>query len=307
MLTQSNPIQNAYEDIVKDEEKWYASKEKVAGLQTGFPSIDEVTGGLHEGESIILAARPSEGKSSLANQIAFNVALDLFKRHKQEKEFPGVVLVFNPEMTLKQILMRQASVLSAVSTRSIQRGEATEEEREIWHEELKNLTLLAPYMRIYAGKSTTIQELGLEVDKVAASTNVVLIVIDYIQRLRVDGNFRTAYEKAGEISTSIKDIANVHNVPVLALSQLNRDAAKENGESTGRKIAHLRDSGRIEEDADVVMTLERNRTDSFQYDDSVSAIILVEKNRNGPRGRIVIQFTPRITRFDDIGQFELEL
>lgn len=303
MATQT--LHSAIDSLLDLAQVWHARQSPVWGIPTGFSSIDVVTGGLHEGEVTILAARTSHGKTSLASQIAFQVAMDTLEESVANGDTSGQVLIFSPEMTAEQLLLRQACQFAHVPSYLIQQGRASAEQRLAWVEALEGIRELAPVMKVVAGRSLDVSEVVSAVDSAQhLGPPVRLVLIDYIQRLTAGVGNGGAYDRASRISLMLKDMANSHNIPVVALSQLNRGAEKrgkdDDPDSQLPQLTDLRDSGRIEEDADSVWLLHRpNDLRRDGASGAQAATLIVAKNRNGPTAVIPLYFEAHLTKFTD--------
>jgi replicative DNA helicase len=293
--------------MLDEEDKWHEAKSPVSGLDTGYPSLNLITGGLHAGELTVLAARTSHGKTALGGRIAFNVAVDQIRNGSGKP-----VLFFSPEMTAGQILHRYAVQISEVPSEVLRRGIASQEQRGRYREAVSALEQMAGYLRLYAGQSMSATGIvdtieGLVQDDIEPS----LIVVDYIQRLSPeDGGSASDYARLSAISQTLKDACNAYEMPFLVLSQLSRGIEKDRQSSRGNgseerppSLSDIRGSGRIEEDADSVWLLWRPPRSQAQADDTPQkATLVVEKNRNGPVGAASLSFVPRLTLFVDGGE-----
>lgn len=295
----------AAESLLNKATEWREDPRDVWGLGTGFECFDIGLGGLHGSELFVLAARPSHGKTTIANQIAYKIANRLRKQEKRTGEPTGKVVLISPEMSVESIIMRQACNISGVSSRSIKTGRATPEEMRDWTEAVEAITELGSHIIVSAGRRTSIADVETLIYE--QDTDARFLMVDYITQLVGDGKFRNNHEEVGDFALRLKRIAMDYNIPVMALSQLSRDVEKDSKNKDGTTeerppvIADLRASGRIEETADVVALLQRKRQsmDSGQY--GVPATIEIAKNRDGPVGFITMNFNTRYNRFDDIG------
>jgi replicative DNA helicase len=293
--------------LIDLQKRWHENKSDVWGVSTGFPSIDKLTGGLHEGEVFILGARTSHGKTALANQIAFSVAMKLALESADQGEVAGQVLMFSPEMSSNMLLLRQACVLSKVPSNKIRRGEASETEVAAWYEAIQLLRLLDPVITVSAGDALSAQQITTEVEAAQATgAPINLVVIDYLQYLTagVTGGGGNAYNAASAVSKEIRVMANRLEVPVLLMAQLTRAASKranssEDPEDALPQVEDLRDSGKIEEHADTIALMYRPNVITEDQTKAQKAIIAVRKNRNGEVGVIDLFYYPHLTLFED--------
>lgn len=291
------------DQLLRLQQIWHERQSDVWGVSTGFPSFDKLTGGLHKAEVTILAARTSHGKTALANQIAFKVALDLAEQGKDS----GQVLMFSPEMSSNMLLLRQACVMAKVPSNKIRRGTASEIELEAFMGAIQLLRMLDPFMTIKAGDQLSAQEISTHVETAAATgAPVELVVIDYLQYLTsgLGGGGGNAYSAASAVSKEIRVMANRLEVPVLLMAQLTRAAAKraassDDPEDMLPQLEDLRDSGKIEEHADTIALMHRPNVITEDQTQAQKAIIAVRKNRNGEVGVFNLFYYPFITRFED--------
>ena len=259
------------------------------GIPTGFAPIDDCTGGLKPGEMFVLAARPSIGKTSLALNVLRNVAMN--------REKPRAVAFFSLEMTAEQIARRILCTESQIP-------ESVFWNRSFQFSDLSRMTGAVDAIRkaqIYIDPTggLTIAELRAKARRLKAQKNIELIVIDYLQLMHADGRIESRQQEVAEISGGIKKLAKDLKVPVLVLAQLNREIDKAQGAGARPKLAHLRESGTIEQDADIVSFLHRNREESkgVANSASVEAEWIIEKNRNGRTGNFKLLFYPARMEF----------
>lgn len=282
---------------------WHENKSDVWGVSTGFPSFDKLTGGLHPAEVTILAARTSHGKTALANQIAFNIAL----RSALGEADPGQVIMFSPEMSSNMLLLRQACVMAQVPSNKIRTGTATDTDLEAFYGAIELLRALEPYMTIKAGDQVSAGEISTFVEsQKATGLPILTVVIDYLQYLTsgLGGGGGNAYAAASAVSKEIRVMANRLEIPVLLMAQLTRAAAKraqnsDDPEDALPQLEDLRDSGKIEEHADTIALMHRPNIITDDQTAAQKAIIAVRKNRNGEVGVFNLFYYPFITRFED--------
>ena len=249
------------------------------GLMTGFKRLDEITYGLHPGSLIILAARPSVGKTALALNIAANVAVSQKKR----------VLIFSMEMTNDELCDRLLSSLGGIPGRSLQRGDLTDGGYS--RLTAASAMLQNSKMCIDDTSSLTVNEIRSRARKVSLQFGGLdLIIIDYLQLMHGSNKTENRVQEVAEISRSLKSISKEFNVPVLALSQLNRELEKRINKRP--IMSDIRDSGSIEQDADVIMFLHRE-------ENSDEVEVIIAKHRRGPVGTIRLFFNNDCTKFSD--------
>ena len=262
------------------------------GVMTGYLDIDKMTFGLHPGQMIVLAARPSMGKTSLGMNIAENIALP--KRVDQKAKG---ILVFSLEMPAEQLAMRMLCGRAEVSMRRVR-------DRMLSHENQRNLAKVAAILReapIWVDDSSglNILQLRSKARRLHRQNPVDLVVIDYLQLINGLDARVPREQQISEISRGIKAMAKELNVPVLVLSQLNRSSEKENRQP---RISDLRESGSIEQDADVVFLLaaRQNAEDNPSVPQaSRERDLIIAKQRNGPTGSVRLTFVPEFTRFEN--------
>lgn len=270
------------------------NKEIEPGIPSGFPDLDKLVIGFKPGEMFVLAARPSIGKTSLALNFIRNVAL------RGGKMRP--VAFFSLEMTAEQITRRLLCTEAQISESKFFDGSFRS------HEWPKLTQAVDVYRKskifIDPTGGLTISELRAKARRLKLMENIELIVVDYLQLMRADGKTDSRQQEVADISSGIKRLAKDLNVPVLVLAQLNREIEKTAGASARPKLSHLRESGAIEQDADVVAFLHRDREETKekvmsneQIKNGVDALLIVEKNRNGQTGIVNLKFFPHRMEF----------
>lgn len=299
-------IGKALDKLDSLEVQWAENQSDVWGISTGFPSIDHLTGGFHNGEVFVLGARTSHGKTALATQMMFHVVEQIARDSKEAGEPTGHVLAFSPEMSAHMLMLRQASVISRVPSSVIRTGAATETQLQAWDRAKRLLRLYDPYVTLRAQGDMSVQELTTQVEaKSGRGAPIKLVVIDYIQYLSSSGGRDNSYEQVSGVTKEVKDMANMLEVPVLLLSQLNRKAAQSNDDDSEDvpELHELEGSGKIEARADTVGLLWRPNKISNQPDsEPQKAIVRIGKNRNGPVGIVNLFYYPDLTRFEDAPQ-----
>ena len=268
-------------------EKLYNKQDRFLGIPTGFMDFDHLTSGLQPGNLIIIAARPSMGKTTLALNIAQNVAL--------EQKRP--VVFFSLEMSAQDITMRMLAAESRIDFGRLRTGNFSEEH---WSPVTEGARRLgdAPIL-INDNPCLTVQSLHDEALRLKNEhSNLALIVVDYLQMLEVDTKYNTREEDLSEISRALKILAWKLNVPVIACSQLSREVERRPDKRP--RLSDLRGSGAIGETADLVAFLHR---DDYYEDenvgDRVEAHIMIKKQRNGPTGTVILYFNKSEMRFEN--------
>jgi replicative DNA helicase len=279
-------------DLVKDGferlEKIFSEGRRITGLATGYSGLDNETAGLQPSELIILAARPSMGKTALALNIAENVAL----RQRQP------VAVFSLEMSKESLLLRLLASHARVDAHKFRTGHMN---RDDWGKVTASLAELgdAPIW-IDDSASSTVIEMGAKARRLKRDRGLSLVIVDYIQLVVPSTNRRNAnrQEEVSSISRSLKALAKELKVPVVVLSQLTRAPEREDRKP---QLSDLRESGAIEQDADVVLFI--NRPNFYKTDipeeERAKAELIIAKQRNGPTGSLNFVFLSRHTRFEE--------
>jgi replicative DNA helicase len=262
----------------------YESKGAVTGLATGFTDLDTLTAGLQPADLIIVAARPSMGKTALAVNIAEHAALKLKK----------AVAIFSMEMSASQLAFRLISSLGRINQQHLRTGDIQEEE---WPRVTSAITLLSD-AKIFIDDTAALSpgELRARARRLKREHDLGLIVIDYLQLMAVPGNKENRATEISEISRGLKALAKELNIPVIALSQLNR--ALEQRTDKRPVMADLRESGAIEQDADVIIFIYRDEYYNPETNEKGQAEIIIGKQRNGPTGTIKLTFLGQYTKFE---------
>ncbi len=276
----------------------------VRGLPTGFSNLDHKLHGLRNGEMIVLAARPSQGKTSLAMNIAECVMLgqDIYgRRMKGEHNRPHAVMMFSVEMSQESLALRMLCGFAGVPFFQIESGLISANSVT---QQIKKAAVPLSKAPLFVDDTggIDVMEMRARARRMKKKHNVELVIIDYLQLL----NHREFAKQGRQIETSqisanVKAMAKELNVPVIVLSQLSR-GPEQRGDKTARpKCSDLRDSGAIEQDADVILLLRRpcKYPGDPEFDDFRLAIVDVAKHRNGPTGEVRLDFDDRLTRFSD--------
>ena len=277
------------------------------GLPTGFKYLDEKIMGLKAGDMIVVAARPSVGKTSLAMNIAECIALgqDINGMPmKGEHNRPHAVLMFSLEMSTESLAKRMLAGRAGVDTWRLQRGLLTHDQRVEASQRLMSAmgTLRGAPIYIDDTSAIDVSDMRARARRMKRMHNIELIVIDYLQLANCREFARQGRQlETSRISGQIKAMAKELKVPVIVLSQLSRANEKGDDKDEVPKLSHLRDSGAIEQDADMVFLLRRPcRSKTAQWhDDELLAIVDVAKNRNGETGEVDLNFYKQGTRFGD--------
>ena len=281
----------------------------IVGVPTGLSDLDEKLGGLHKSDLVIIAGRPSMGKTALATNIAYHAAKNI-----QLKGLKSSVAFFSLEMSSEQLSTRILSEQSRIKSNDIRRGKATEEELGRYIETSRDIYDLPLY--IDETPAITISTLSNRARRIKRLFGLDLIVVDYIQLMRTGSKRNDGrVQEISEITQGLKALAKELGVPVLALSQLSR--AVEQRDDKKPQLADLRESGSIEQDADVVLfvfreeyyeekkqpklgSIEHAEWQSKMSDIAGLAEILIGKQRHGPTGNIQVEFEGMYTKFKDL-------
>ncbi len=290
------PWRSMIDMAMHDIEELIATKRGIAGIPTGFIDLDQKMMGLKRGEMIILAARPSMGKTSLALNVAERVAT-ISKDNK--RVYP--VGVFSLEMTADQLVKRMLCSHARVPSQKLAGGHSISKAH---HQDLVNAASVLSEAPIYLDDTPGLEavELFSRARRMKQRYGIELVVVDYLQLMHYSdvGRNNGRQLEVAAISGAMKSMAKSLNVPVLVLSQLSR--ATETRDRLHRpQLSDLRDSGSIEQDADIVLFLRRpcRIPGDQQSDDRTLAIVDVAKNRNGETGEINLHFSEQFTRFDN--------
>jgi replicative DNA helicase len=263
--------------------------QRVSGLSTGFAKFDEMTGGLHGGELLILAARPSMGKTALALNIAQHVAT-----HPQMRK---PVAVFSLEMSSASLLTRLLCSAARVDQHKFRAGYLNADERRKLQVALADLTESPLFLDDTAG--VNLMDIHSKLRRMQAEHGLSLVVIDYLQLMSSRGRIENRNQEVSAISRGLKLMAKDLNVPFLVLSQLSRASETRIGDHKPQ-LSDLRDSGSIEQDADLVAFIFREEIYKRDREDLRGlADLIVAKQRNGPIGNVPLRFLGQFTRFEN--------
>ncbi len=259
----------------------------LTGIPTGFGDLDQITGGLQAGELIIIAARPSMGKTAFALNIARNAAVDHGKK----------VAVFSLEMTTRSLIIRLLSSEAAIDFSSLRKGYLPLSDYRRLQDAADRLSGASIW--IDDSGSVTILEIKAKSRRLHAEHGLDLVVVDYLQLATADGRRDRKDLEIAEISKGLKALAKELEIPVIALSQLNRGPEQRDPDKRRPMMGDLRESGAIEQDADVVAFIYRDVVYNKETDDPLKAEIIIEKQRNGPTGTVALNFQGRFARFEN--------
>lgn len=294
------PVKDVIKDTFKMLQTLYEKKEAITGIPTGYLDLDHMTAGFQPGDLIIIAARPSMGKTTLALNIASHASAEA-------KERVGSV-IFSLEMGKEQLVMRFLSSLARVDAGRMRTGSFMDSD---WPRLQKAASILhSANIFIDDTPAISVLELRSKARRLKSEHNIGLVIVDYLQLMR--GSAATAenrQQEISEISRSLKALAKELNVPVVALSQLNRSL--ENRGDKRPMMSDLRESGAIEQDADVIMFVYREavycehcrkKDGSCTANHERSAEVIIGKQRNGPIGTVELAFMGEHTRFENLAR-----
>ncbi|HEY8770291.1 MAG TPA: replicative DNA helicase [Thermoleophilaceae bacterium] len=275
-----------HEEIDKLEELSRGGDVGLTGTPTSFTDLDELTGGFQPGNLIVLAARPSMGKSTLATNIAENAAID----HNR------AVALFSLEMSETELAHRFIASQAKISSDELRKGRV---KADRWPKVLKAVEKLAS-SPIFIDDSSDIGilEVRAKARRLHAKHNLGLLIVDYLQLMRPDGRADSRVEQIGQISRGLKILARELEIPVIAVSQLSR--AVESRHPPIPMLSDLRESGQIEQDADVVMFVYRDEYYNKESERLGEADVIMAKHRNGPIGEVSLTFLPKYPRFTNM-------
>ncbi len=279
------PLSVTAEQSLKAIEELTRRQELITGVATGFPELDEMTAGLQPGDLIIIAARPSMGKTALALNIASHAALSRGK----------TVGMFSLEMAHQQLFLRMLCSEGSVDAHRLRTGRV---DREQWQRIIKVFgKLSAAPIFLDDTPGIGVMEMRAKARRLRREHGLDLLIIDYLQLMRGRERHETRQQEISDISRSLKELAKELHLPLVALSQLSR-APEQRGGDRRPQLSDLRESGAIEQDADVVLFLYRE--EMYKRDDPSlqgKAELIVAKQRNGPTGTVRLQFIRDFTRF----------
>jgi len=277
------PLSDSLEAAIQEIEGAQKRGGELTGVPTGFTDLDAYTHGLHAGQLIIVAARPAVGKSTFALDLARNAAV----KHNQATIF------FSLEMGRSDIAMRLMSAESSIYLQSMRKGTVTDAD---WTRlaAVRGRINDAPLF-IDDSPNMSLVEIRAKCRRLAQQVDLKLVVIDYIQLMSSGKKVESRQQEVSEFSRALKLLAKELGLPVVALSQLNRQA--EQAKDKKPELSHLRESGSLEQDADVVVLLHREGIYEKDHPRAGEADLILAKQRNGPTGTVVVAFHGQYSRF----------
>jgi replicative DNA helicase len=291
MLEGFESISNIIPETLQNIERIATQKSRVTGIASGFPELDKKTGGFQPGQFVVVAGRPSMGKTSFTMNIAFHAAV-----HQQKK-----VGIFSLEMDKEKLLMRMLSSGAEVSLSEMLQGYGIDQNKIFLITTVAEKLSEAPIYIDDRG-SNTMMDIRSKARRLKAEEGLDLLIIDYMQLLMPEKSKSTRQQEISEISRSIKILTKELKIPIIAVSQLSRAPESRGGEKRRPVLADLRESGAIEQDADLVIFIYRE--EYYKKAEEVEAPgiaeIIIGKNRNGPQGNIKLRFRGEYTLFEPI-------
>lgn len=281
------PVRDFEVDTARLLEKLYTEKEMITGVATGFKDFDRLTSGLQSSDLVIVAARPSMGKTALCLNIAQHVALRLNKP----------VGMFSLEMSKEQLVMRMLCAEARVDAHRVRTGYLNKDDFRKLIDAL-GVTAKAPLF-IDDSSSLTVMEMRAKCRRLKAEHGLGLIIVDYLQLMSGYGRSENRNQEISGISRGLKGLAKELGVPVIALSQLSRAPEQRTGDHRPQ-LSDLRESGSIEQDADLVAFIYREEVYKPSEDNAGLAELIIAKQRNGPIGSVKLAFLREFTRFETL-------
>src|SRR6201988_4887271 len=277
-------------DIVRDNferlEKIFREGKSITGVSTGYTELDKLLSGLQPSELLILAARPSQGKTALALNFAENISI----------RAGSPVAFFSLEMSKESLLQRLVASVAQIDAHKFRSGHLS---REDWRRMTEALgTISSAPLWVDDSGSSSVLEIGAKARRLKRDKGLSLLIVDYLQLINARGRFNSRQEEVASISRGLKGLAKELQIPVLVLSQLTRAPERD---ERGPQLSDLRESGAIEQDADVVMFIYRPNFFNMNAtpEERDMADILIAKQRNGPTDKVKFVFRSRLTRFEE--------
>ena len=298
------PVSDLTKSVIGDIDKAQAEDQPPGGIRTGFPDLDALTLGFHEGDLIIIAGRPSMGKTALALNIAENIVTDT--------KHPKTVGIFSVEMSKEALVLRMLCSLAGLNQHTIRSRKLNQSE---WMQ-LTNAGSKLQKAAMFVDDSPLLSplELRAKARRLKAQHGLDLIIVDYIQLMHCTTRVENRQQEISLITRNLKSLAKELHVPVVALSQLSR-AVEQRGGERRPQLADLRESGAIEQDADLVLMLYRpeaylsqdERKEDKHLDKLGRAEVIIAKQRNGPTGSVNLVFVSTLAKFANLDKQHRDL
>ena len=281
------PMRTIADQSLKTIERLAERRELVTGLPTGFPSLNEYTSGLQPSDLVVVAGRPGMGKTSFALNIAQHAGLREGKK----------IGIFSLEMSREQLFIRLLTGMARIDAHRLRTGRLTKDEWARLTAAFGELAGIDVFIDDTAGTSAL--EMRAKSRRLKLEQGLDLIIVDYLQLMRGRGRVENRTQEISEISRSLKELAKELNLPVIAISQLSR-APEQRGGDRRPQLSDLRESGAIEQDADVVMFVYREELYKQTEENRGRAQLIIAKQRNGPVGTIDLAFIREYTKFEEL-------
>jgi replicative DNA helicase len=284
-----SPLHTLLAEYMKKLDQLHGQKGSIVGVPTGFSDLDGLTSGLQRSDLIILAARPAMGKTSLALSIAHNAAV----------RFQQAIAIFSLEMSKEQLVQRLLSMDAGIDQHRLRIGDINDDEWDNISHSMGTLSETNIWIDDTAAISTT--EMRSKARRLQAEHGIDLIIVDYLQLMQSTAGTKrneNRVQEISEVSRNLKALARELDMPVLALAQLSR--AVETRQSKVPQLSDLRESGSLEQDADIVMFIYRDDVYNPASERKNIADIIIAKHRNGPAGEVSLYFKASQTRFHDL-------
>lgn len=289
------PLSQLLHGAVNQLESLSSRKETITGAPSGIVDLDNITAGFQLGDLIIVAGRPSTGKTSLCLNVAAHVAI--------ERDLP--VGIFSLEMSMEQLVMRMIATEGLVSLHDLRTGRATSEQWKRVADACDRLRRAAIY--IDDSGLLSAHDMRAKARRLKQQRDIGMVIVDYLQLMEGRTRAENRQQEIAEISRSLKALAKELNIPVMALSQLSRAPEQRTSDQRPR-LSDLRESGAIEQDADLVLFLYRERAsrDDQPLEQAGGAVteLIIGKNRNGPTGTVQVVFLEEFMRFDSLARHD---
>ena len=288
------PVKHIAREFLERFEKLRDQPQDIVGIPTGFTDLDRLLGGLNKSDLIIIASRPAMGKTSLA----LSMALTATRKHGKR------VAIFNLEMSAEQLLMRMISAETRIDSQRLRAGKIYEGELPIFYEVLGRLSETRLYIDDTPGM--TPRQMRTKCRRLASERGIDMVIIDYLQLMTADGSKNNRVMEISEISRNLKLLARELDVPLVALAQLSRSV--ESRQDKRPMLSDLRDSGSIEQDADIVSFIYRDEYYNPETTERPGiAELIIAKHRNGPTGTVDLYFQEEYATFRNLQRQEVNL
>ncbi|MBI3815660.1 MAG: replicative DNA helicase, partial [Nitrospinae bacterium] len=281
-------IKQVVDESFRTIEKLFERKELVTGVPTGFADFDQKTSGLHPSDLIIVAGRPSMGKTAFCLNIAAGVGVIKNK----------TVAIFSLEMSREQLVIRMLCSEARINAGKVRTGYLSKSD---WPDLARAAGQLSEAsIFIDDAPAQSVLDIRAKARRLQAEKGIDLIIVDYLQLMRGRGKAENRQQEISEISRSLKALAKELKVPIIAVSQLSRAPEQRSGEGKKPQLSDLRESGAIEQDADLVVFVYREEYYKETPENQGIADIIIGKQRNGPTGTVKLSFFKEYTRFDNL-------